>query len=825
MPNLLKGSMEIVVLLLLLLAPWAFGAVEPALEFSVYLGVAILLGLWGARILVEKQFAWKKCPITVILAALFLFGLVQVLPLPSACLRTLSPSTYSWYQQLLPSSEETLPFPEQRTPSGLRAGSTLSLYPAITLRESFQILAASLLFVVVRQNTASAESLRRLSLAMMVNGGLLSVFAITQYFSHAYKSVYWLLSPGQAFGPFINRNSYPFYANQCLGLALGLLIYTLFPGRRVISLGAPAISRRQLEGAAWTTSALIFICPSIFFCQSKGGFIAMLSGFLVCVLVAFVYLPRGSYYKALITVGGAVLGILIWLGFSWRASRFAALTTEGAFGHHLSIRTDIWVRGLLLAREFPIFGTGYGTFPYMEQTKRVWIDDPNLVGSTAHNEYLKALVEGGLIRLSLSLIAIGVLLHYTFRALRRYRTQRVSGLLIGTLFALIAVLVHGFVDFAIALVPAVTLLFVVICAHITELGSAAVQESHEKRALTTVAMESKTHVFRLGRLGAICAALIVFLLAWIVMSEGRRLYAYQQNLVAAFGLATPEKSIGPDVRLEWLEAAARLDPKNARVQLEIGDTHADLCRQALHQQRRTSLLMDSGRAVLWAGTVGVHPCWPAIAGFSLAAGSTGCTSNRSELCEGIRRRHLVPALRHYLRARDLCPVMAKPHARVAVYWELLEKADPRQNYLDRLTFLVPSDPALWYYLGHQEQLDGNQERARADWERGLELFRGLDPSAKPEHWYLKSQICRALGQNIEAIQALQSALTKHHWRSNWRWELAQLLFQQARYREAEEEVLRVLSQEAKNQAAQRLLGEIAVKRAKEPASPPPKARE
>ncbi|HEX5269840.1 MAG TPA: hypothetical protein VFW33_05100, partial [Gemmataceae bacterium] len=95
------GLMECVVLVLVCGAPWAFGAVHPAFEALLYAGVAALLLLWALRTLLEGRLRWVYCPVAACLAALFLFGAAQVVPLSHGLLARLSPATASLYAELL----------------------------------------------------------------------------------------------------------------------------------------------------------------------------------------------------------------------------------------------------------------------------------------------------------------------------------------------------------------------------------------------------------------------------------------------------------------------------------------------------------------------------------------------------------------------------------------------------------------------------------------------------------------------------------------------------------------------------------------------------
>ncbi|MGZ3303192.1 MAG: hypothetical protein ACXVBG_20105 [Isosphaeraceae bacterium] len=52
--------MKAVVLVMVCLSPWAFGAVAPDHEFLLDAGIAVLMILWGARMLLDGQLSWRK---------------------------------------------------------------------------------------------------------------------------------------------------------------------------------------------------------------------------------------------------------------------------------------------------------------------------------------------------------------------------------------------------------------------------------------------------------------------------------------------------------------------------------------------------------------------------------------------------------------------------------------------------------------------------------------------------------------------------------------------------------------------------------------------
>src|ERR1700724_3424522 len=94
---LLRATMETVVLLLVCLAPWPYGSVDARFELFLFAGVGLLLVLWGARTLLEGQLRWKKCPVALCLALLFLWGIWQITPLSRHLVDALSPGAGRFY--------------------------------------------------------------------------------------------------------------------------------------------------------------------------------------------------------------------------------------------------------------------------------------------------------------------------------------------------------------------------------------------------------------------------------------------------------------------------------------------------------------------------------------------------------------------------------------------------------------------------------------------------------------------------------------------------------------------------------------------------------
>src|SRR5882672_4319942 len=94
----LGAAMEGVLALMVVAAPWMYGAVHPGFELLLDAGLLLLLLLWAARMLVERQLTLARCPVTLLLGALLLLALWQITPLPRAILGLISPETAALYE-------------------------------------------------------------------------------------------------------------------------------------------------------------------------------------------------------------------------------------------------------------------------------------------------------------------------------------------------------------------------------------------------------------------------------------------------------------------------------------------------------------------------------------------------------------------------------------------------------------------------------------------------------------------------------------------------------------------------------------------------------
>lgn len=856
----LAGVIEAVVLGLTAASPWAVGGVAP-FDGLLFAGIALLLVLWAIRILWRRQLSWANCPVLLCLGALCVLAMLQVMPLPPGLLSFIAPPTSRLYSELLPKEPEIIPGEESLSVTA--PGTTLSLYPGATRRELFNLFGVFLLFAVVRNNIVSPATLGRLSIVCVVNGGLLSLFALFQFYSSRPGTVYWGKTIlGEVFGPFICRNHFPFYVNMCIGLGMGLLL-SLGAGDR----NSTSRDRRgtfasilQQPAALWILFALGLMAASTVFCLSRGGFLALLGAGCLGSVLLVKGLSRTTQLGLFLIIPALAFLLVLFFGMDPIVARWEGETLQQS-------RMPLWVRSLSLALEYPIWGTGYGTFQWIEPLARTDARELGILYENAHNEYLEAWVEGGIVRLVLGLLAIGLVFRLGYRALRRYRGEESGYLVWGALIAFATVVLHSFVDFGLH-IPSIAFLATVICAQLSGLGARAAQPA--------AAPERKPDL--LDRLFPLAGAVAAVVVAAILCGESWRAYRVTQLYWAASSYKDARNADQRSPQPEILQAAARLSPTNAVLRKEVSLSHLRLFEDRSRDLRTRQAMLSHLLGIASASTPGPggSPSW-ALAGIvpTAAASSVGVEKLFESRQDPLIEKHLLPAMRYAKRSRDLCPLLREPHSVMATYGTKATRAEPSEAYLARAERVAPADPAMWFVNGTQYLQNGDLLKACERWRRSLELSDRFLPNIlplaskalpaekisedvlpdRPKQWivaasllfpdpemeterrpflekglslyerepgpwtaqdlYLKASAYRALGQRAAALEAYQTALDRDPAQRVWRLEYAQALSDEKSWNAARRQLQTILGEQPDNAQAKALLNTVTLEIAKQ----------
>jgi O-antigen ligase len=410
------GPLRVLLLVLLGAGPLLAGAVHEPVFVPLLAGCAVA-GL--VSLLRPRSAPPAPLPGRAFLAGLHALVLLQLVPLPPALLRAVSPGSYAFYDtQLL-------------TPP-LAAWRPISVSPPDTLRGLAFLAAFSLLALAVFREMAEAPWRRRLLLTVVATGVAITVVAFLQAVSPEPRKIYGLWRPRwdwAVFGPYVNRNHFAGYLVMAAPLAIGFALEAIARlraawGRRRrgwLVLGEP-------EGTAavrWAAVVMVVVA-GLLASQSRGG----VSAFALAALL----LPLAARRRRRTALGVALLVGLgaFWIGVGGVLSAFATRGIQAS-------RLDLWRDMLPMVPRFPVFGAGWNAFAtaypwYQTVWKTEWIGE-------AHNDYLQALLDGGLVGAAL----VAGLLAVVFRGALARAVR--SPLDLGLFGALLGLALHELVDF------------------------------------------------------------------------------------------------------------------------------------------------------------------------------------------------------------------------------------------------------------------------------------------------------------------------------------------------------------------------------------------
>jgi O-antigen ligase len=425
-PDSWGTRLRLVLLAVVVLAPLAFGAVHPT-SILVLMVASIGAGLFSwarghaAR---GRGELVPKLPGRRLILAFQALVLVQLLPLPLALLRVVSPGSFAHYQD--------------RSLVPLQGFYPISVSPGDTLRGLVYLIGFSLLYGAAFREIRDSRWRQKLAVAVVATGVVMTIVALVQAASGATK-IYGLWQPVTwyaIYGPYANRNHFAGYMTMACALALGLALGGLKDLRRAFARRRRArwLAFGDAEGSTAIRNAAgaMAVIVGLLASASRGGFL----GFVVSIVVLLLAVAARRGAKSVIGITVA-LAVVVSLGLAWVGIE-GVLKGFEARGLKAS-RLDLWADAARLFPLFPVFGAGFNAFgpayaPHQTFWTWYWIGQ-------AHNEYLQVLLDTGLVGAAVSVLLLAVVFRGALRAAVRGPLEA------GFLAALAALAAHNLVDY------------------------------------------------------------------------------------------------------------------------------------------------------------------------------------------------------------------------------------------------------------------------------------------------------------------------------------------------------------------------------------------
>jgi O-antigen ligase len=448
-------------------ATLAFGAVEPWSLATLGLSVIALLVLWVIKGLVDRRLEISAPSTGLPLAALILLGVLQGITTSDSAGKRFS----------------------------------ISLDAEATRLATEVLLILLIAFLLSANFLAKVPALTWLRNFLIFFGLALSIFGLIQRFTWNGK-YFWVIEPSAQpptpFGPFVNHNHFAGYVEMIAPIPVALIL------RRAV--------RGELAFMYAFAAALMGL--AVVMSLSRGGMISLVAGLMFVVAFGFKRSGKrriedgGSRIddrrRSIFDLRSSILDPLSSIPLA--ASRFVAmivmLFTIGAgvwwIGADPVIRRVeksemapssvgasargetffqsrgwIWRDTAAMIRDRWALGVGLGA--YQTAYPIYSSHDGTLVVGQAHNDYLQIVADAGIFGAVIALWFIFLVARDTLRA-SRHGSRVMSGTALGAGGGMFALFVHSLFDFNFQ-IPSNALLFIVLTSVVSQIASAATEES------------------------------------------------------------------------------------------------------------------------------------------------------------------------------------------------------------------------------------------------------------------------------------------------------------------------------------------------------------
>ncbi len=418
-------------LFVLAFAPLAFGTVEhwSLTIVEILVVIAMLACLFGLR---SEGESGLRPPGTIPFLMVIILMALQLVPLPPSVIKIISPASFQAYLPII----------------GLSGGDdwiSVSVNRKETLQELLRYSSYFFFYLLTVQLLRNGERIRNTMMFVVILASFIAFVAILQQFS-AEGNIYWFrAAPGGApGGPWINSNQYSAFIEAIVPLVLALFLFyrphyvqPSFRERVVAFFSVPGSNRHLLFGVCF-----IFLVFSVFVSLCRGGIITILGSMIIFMLFYgtkrknFV---KGSFWMVL------CLALLAVSFFGWDSIFSEFDRGFGPGGEVRDGRLTVWHDTLLMIRDYPVLGSGFGTFRDVYPVYQTVVS--NGVFEHAHNDYLELLSDGGFIGFLLAAWFCFSVSAYGVKKIkiRRDRFAVLAG--IGAVTSIWAMLLHLVVDF------------------------------------------------------------------------------------------------------------------------------------------------------------------------------------------------------------------------------------------------------------------------------------------------------------------------------------------------------------------------------------------
>ena len=342
------------------------------------------------------------------------------------------------------------------------ASATLSLDPNASFVFWLKSCAYGVAFFLTLAFATTLERARTIAVTLVLAGLLQATYGSLMHLAGIDLEVFGASIPhaGQASGGFVNRNNLAGFLEITLALGIGVMVGSLTEtGERSWRQFWRDIAALLISRKALLRIALVIMVIALVMTRSRMGNTAFFSSLLIAGSVALLLSRHATRSTMILIASLIVIDIFIvgaWFGVEKTIQRIQQTTVSD-----VEERVEPSAYALEMVRDYPVFGTGPGTF-YTAFTR---YRGPEIQGfyDLAHNDYVQFLVETGLFGVALIAVLPITALTLAVFALSRRRDPLARGFAFAVIMGVSAIGIHSSVDFNLQ-IPANAFAFMVLLA-------------------------------------------------------------------------------------------------------------------------------------------------------------------------------------------------------------------------------------------------------------------------------------------------------------------------------------------------------------------------
>jgi len=515
---------------LIFLSPLVYGGVNFLALASIESWVFFIFFIYLFYRLKRDKPDFFKAPL-LFPAAFIILVLFQLFNLPAFLASFLSPATMALYHRFMP--------------AGHSGPYMLSICPQDTLNLLLQALSYIAIFIVTLNFIDSVKKARRLFLVIVACIFIFSFYGIIRR-----------IALGElAFSTFTNRDHFSAFAQMGAPLAISFAL----------------IEQRKARKAMFIFAASVIIL-AIFLSVSRAGVIS----FLISIMFMFFALAfRGRIRGPAGLTMIAALSSALFLAAAGAAAMMRRLATLQNPMQAYRDRFILLKDSLAIIKDFPLFGTGLGTYGEIIQKYNTSLKQ--FSWEFAHNEPVQLLAETGIIGFALISAFAALVFNKIFSSWRKRNSPFAFYITLGGITALLSFMLHSFFDFVFH-VPANTVFFCIILA--LTYKTSLLREGHPESSVDKL-------TFELGRgKKVICFFIIAAGLISaqnLIIGRVRAELLFEEAGKEGFAPGGIEAVIALKKKARAAEEAIRISPLDSRYYNIEGDL---LSRMALAADRQ-----------------------------------------------------------------------------------------------------------------------------------------------------------------------------------------------------------------------------------------------